>query len=380
MKFALAVLIVVIILAAAALLPVRQYLDFQVLYHATLGLLRGISLYDHAGQVNMIAQLANVPPAQVFVLPFPYPPWYALSTMWLALLPIDQASRVWFALNLIMVFISVSLLTSGHPPRIRIALFLGGLLWLPVLGSLFVGQYGFPVLLGAALMIHGLRRERAMLVALAAALLTFKPHLGGVVVLLIGITLARRGDRFGRNALLALLAAGVILFAVGFLASPNWPLDYFYSLTGFRDVSQCGQCVSLSMALAGLFGGGLDQAVWISTVSAALLCTWLVLRWQQVTSTAGGLVAAGILVTMIVNPYLQNYDYLLLLVPFIETAHRIRIAVDWIGSAMAYMFPPISLALWGTAGNASLVASACILFIITARQLASGMKVSASHG
>ena len=65
----------------------------------------------------------------------------------------------------------------------RPVLFAGGLMWLPVLGSLFVGQYGFPVLLGAALMIYALRRENPLMIALAAALLTFKPHLGGVIVI-----------------------------------------------------------------------------------------------------------------------------------------------------------------------------------------------------
>ena len=63
-------------------------------------------------------------------------------------------------------------------------MFLGAIFWMPVLGSLFVGQYGFPVLLGAALMIYALGHEKPVLVALAAALLTFKPHLGLAILLL----------------------------------------------------------------------------------------------------------------------------------------------------------------------------------------------------
>ncbi|MGE5073918.1 MAG: hypothetical protein ACM3MF_10865, partial [Anaerolineae bacterium] len=39
---------------AVAPISVPAYLDFQVLYHANLGLLRGIGLYDHAGQAAMI--------------------------------------------------------------------------------------------------------------------------------------------------------------------------------------------------------------------------------------------------------------------------------------------------------------------------------------
>ena len=119
-----------------------------------------------------------------------------------------------------------------------------------------------------------------------------------------------------------MLAAGAFLFAIGFLASPAWPLDYFHSLTGFKDVSQCHQCVSPSMALAGLAGGGLDQAVWISAILAILAVVWWVRNWRKITADADRLVTAGILSTFLVSPYLQNYDYLLLLVPFLGAEPR----------------------------------------------------------
>jgi hypothetical protein len=69
---------------------------------------------------------------------------------------------------------------------------------------------------------------------------------------------------------------------------------------------------------------------------------------------------------MLVSPYLQNYDYLLLLVPLIELARRRRRTMEWIAMAIAYGLPYVSLALWGTRGNASLIVSACILFGIAA--------------
>src|SRR5512146_1939721 len=89
-------------LAVIPVVPVQPYLDFQVLYQTNMGLLRGIPVYDHAGQVQMIAQLAGVTPQQVHLLPFPYPPWYALFTVWLAWLPISTGARVWFGINLLL--------------------------------------------------------------------------------------------------------------------------------------------------------------------------------------------------------------------------------------------------------------------------------------
>ena len=369
------VLTLVLIIAAAMLLPSHPYLDFQVLYHADLGLLRGISVYDHAGQVDMIAGMANVRPDQVFVLPFPYPPWYALSTLWLAMLGISLAARVWFALSLGMLVLSVWMLTAGERPPRRMLFFLGALLWLPVLGSLFVGQYGFPTLLGAALMIHALRRGKTALAALAAVLLTFKPHLGGLVLILAMLDLVQRRNRFGRNALAAILAAGAVLFIVGFLASPGWPVAYARSLSAFQavdGVSRCTQCVSLPVMLARLAGGGLGLAAWISLVLAVACAGWLIWRWRGVCAEPGSLVAAGILVTLIVSPYLVNYDYMLLVIPFIVLARGPRAILERFGLALAYILPLVSLTMWRAAGNASLIVSAMILFAIAARQLSRG--------
>jgi len=383
MKLALGVLALVVVLGAAALLPVRPYLDFQVIYHADLGLLRGISLYDHTGQAKMIAELAGVPASQVFILPFPYPPWYALSTFWLARLPINLAARAWFGLNLLLLFLSLWLLTAGQKAAKRAALFAGGLLWLPVLGSLFVGQYGFPVLLGAALVVYGLRREHTILVALAAALLMYKPHLGGMVVVLAANQLARRRDIFGRNGLLAMLSAGAIMFGTGYLASPHWPSDYVGSLIAFKDVggvSQCTQCVSLSMAIARVAGDGLQGAVWVSVIAAVLCCGWLILRWRGVTLAPSGLVVTGTLVTLLASPYLLNYDYMLLVIPFVELARGMRSRMEWVWMTLAYALPFIGLALMGVSGNNLLILSVCILSAIAARSLTVAARDSGTGG
>ena len=371
MKTGIAILAALVVLVAVALLPlpIRPYLDFQVLYHADLGLRRGIALYDHAGQVDMIAQLAHVPPEQVFVLPFPYPPWFALSTLWLAWLPIDVAARVWFGLNLIMLVLSVWLLIGGRVSAKRVPLYCLAIIWAPVLGSLFVGQYVFPVLLGAALMAYSLRSERAILTGCAAALLTFKPHLGGLIIVMALVYLWLRRDRFGHGAVRAIIAAGAVLFGIGFLASPNWPLDYFRSLTGFRDVSQCHQCVSPSMAVAGVAGGGLNQAVWVSAVLAIGVGLWLVRNWRNFTADADQLVTAGVLATFLVSPYLQNYDYLLLLAPFLILSREAR-GLDWVWIAVAFTVPLAALALLGPAGNGWLVLSTLLLFGLEVRNVA----------
>jgi Glycosyltransferase family 87 len=365
MKIAVILLCSILFLVVVALLPLPlpPYLDFQVIYHADLGLLRGISIYDHTGQVNMIAGLAHVPPDQVYVLPFPYPPWYALVTLWVALLPIVVSVRIWFGLNLLMLFASTWLLTDGWVPVRRLVSFFFAILFLPVLGTLWVGQYGLPVLLGAALFVYALHHEKVALAALAAALLTFKPHLGGLILLIGLVYLFLRRDDFGRRALVAIVLAGIFLFAIGFLASPLWPLDYFHSLTGFKDVSQCHQCNSVPMELTGLVRGGFDQAVWIALGILVFLAGWVASQWKLLTHDSRWLVGISVLVVLVASPYLQNYDYVLLLVPlFILASGALRL--DWLWLALAYLLPFLGFGLFGVSGEVSLVISALIVFTL----------------
>lgn len=365
MKIALLFLCSLLFLVVIALLPLPlpPYLDFQVIYHADLGLLRGISIYDHTGQVNMIAGLANVPPDQVFVLPFPYPPWYALVALWSALLPITVSVRIWFGLNLLMLFASTWLLTEGWIPFRRLAAFFIAILFLPVLGTLWVGQYGLPVLLGTALFIYALHHENVLLTALAVALLTFKPHLGGLILLIGLVYLFLRRDDFGRRAWVAIILAGVFLFAIGFLASPLWPIDYFHSLTGFKDVSQCNKCTSVPMELAGLLGRGFDQAVWIALGILVFLAGWIASQWRNLAQGSRRIVGTSVLVVLLASPYLQNYDYVLLLVPLFILASEAR-RLDWLWLAFVYLLPFIGIGFFGAAGYVSLVFTTLITFIL----------------
>lgn len=348
--------------------PIPPYLDFQVLYHANLGLSKGIPLYDRAGQAQMIADLAGVTPDHVFVLPFPYPPWYALATIFLALLPIEIAARLWFGLNLSMLMASVWLLTDGWKPKPRLASFLVAILFAPVIGSLFVGQYIFPVLFGAALLVYALRREDPTLTALAAALLTFKPHLGGPLAGAALICLLLRRDDFSRRALKAILLTAVLFFAFGFLADPLWPVNYIHSLLGFRDipgVSSCGLCASLPVALVALFCGQtvIASAFPLGIALFVILFAALIVFCREIFRRPESLVSAVILVTLLADPYLLNYDFALLLVPLFLLSPSARRA-DWFWLALAWLLPLILLGSLGRAGSLYLPLAALSLLLL----------------
>ncbi len=351
-----AIVLFLIALAMTPIVPTRPYLDFQVLYQTDMGLLRGIPVYDYAGQVQMIAQLAGVQPDQVALLPFPYPPWYALGTIWLAWLPIGMAARVWFGINLLLLFTSIALLTEGWQPIKRVAAFGLAFFFLPVLGSLLVGQYTFPLLLGASLMIHALQRENAPATTVAAILLTLKPHLGALLLLGVLIYLWQQKNAFGRRAMLYMLGSGILLFLAGFLADPAWPLNYVRSLLGFQKAGEVPSCV-LCAGLPAIIGNHLDadHGLRVGLVLGAIILVTLAILWARrlrgVLQEPARLVAVISLIVLLVSPYLLNYDFLLLLVPLAMLAGESYGPGGWLLIGLAYGLPFLVMGLLGRQGN-----------------------------
>jgi hypothetical protein len=232
------------------------------------------------------------------------------------------------------------------------------LIFLPVLGALSVGQYDFPVLLGAALLIYSLKKENVILTALGAALLTFKPHIGTLALLSVLIYLLGNRNEFGRRALMSIVAAGIFLFVIGFVADPAWPVNYPAMLLGYRgegNVSSCSECASAPVFLSRwFFDGSFSLAVKIALALFVVLAGALfvkrnvLLRSYELTPTS------ALLITLLAIPYLYNYDFILLLVPFAVIAARGGIAQKII-VILCYLVPTFAIALYGRAGNISLI-------------------------
>ncbi len=379
--------LVIAIVAFSLMLGVALYFpnslpsgtDFSALYNTDLALVNGVPIYD-LDAVEAVAQKASgLPPDKFFLARFPYPPWYALSTFYLGLLPAPAAATLWFEMNLVMLFLSVWFLTDGWDGRLRLVAFPLALMFLPVLGALSVGQYDFPVLLGTSLLIYTLRKENVALTTLGAVLLTFKPHVGALVLLSALAWLIVRGDGFGRRAMRSVLVAGFVLFAVGFLADPAWVVSYpkmLLSYQGEGNVSSCSECASLPVFLSRwFFDGSLAKAVMIAAVLLIVLGGLFFTKRNSLMRSHELSLTSALLVTLLVSPYLYNYDFILLLVPFAVLGNRGGIAqkIFVIG---CYLVPTIVILSFGRAGNISLlIVTILIALVVFIRAKNSGIDV-----
>jgi hypothetical protein len=351
-----------IALYVPSVLPTNS--DFSALYFTDLALVNRVPIYD-LPRVEALAQASSGISAEHFFLArFPYPPWYALSTFYLGLLPAQAAATLWFEINLLMLFLSVWLLTEGWSGRLRLIAFPLSLFFLPVLGALSVGQYSFPVLLGASLLIYSLRKGNGSLAALGVVLLTFKPHLGALILVSALVWLIyRRGD-FEKRVLRLVLIAAALLSILGLLADPAWVASYPRMLLNYQNegnVSACSECASLPVWLSRwLFDGSLALAAGIAVLLLILLAAVTFLNRRALLASPMLLLASAVLVTLLVSPYLYNYDFLLLLVPFAVLVRRAkpdRIVIVF----LCYLIPTIALLVWGRLGNIALLPVTMVL-------------------
>ena len=360
--------VAMIVIARKVSIPLAVDSDFQVLYYTNHGLVHGIDVYDQESKIQMISGILGRPLAINFIPQFAYPPWFALSTFYLGMFSIESAAILWFEINLLMLFCSVWFLTDGWKPLYRLLAFPVTLLFYPVLGVLAVGQYDFPTLLGASMLIYSIRHQKLLLTALGMSLLTFKPHLGGLILVAGLIHLFLRRDEFGKRSLIYTLWAGVFLFIIGFLADSMWPLNYLDSLLRYRElghITTCSECINLSVWLSRRFSGDLNlsQAGAIGGLILIVLVAILILIRPPLWKSPELLLISVLMVTILASPYLYNYDFMLLLIPFAVLVSKSNPA-EKIILIICYLIPTFALVLYGRNGNLSLVAISIVIALL----------------
>jgi hypothetical protein len=381
--FLLFTAIAIILLAIALYVPnsLPAHSDFSALYNTDLALVHRVPIYDLPRVEALAQQYSGVPPEKFFLARFPYPPWYALSTFYLGLMPAKAAATLWFELNLVMLFLSIWLLTDGWPGHWRLISFPLALLFLPVLGALAVGQYDFPVLLGTSLLIYSLRKENVTLTVLGILLLTFKPHVGALILVSVLVWLMYAKRNFLQRVLSPLLIAVAILLVTGFIADPTWIVSYPRMLLNYQsegNVSTCSECASLPVWLSrGFFDGSLMTATWIALALLVLLVLSLYVI-RHFLSSHELLLSAALLVTLLASPYLYNYDFLLLLVPFAVLTSKSRLA-EKIILLFCYLAPTFALLLYGRNGNISLILVSVVIMLILYRRAKNPIIDFAAH-
>ncbi len=214
-------------------LPIPVIMTFSCLYVVTVGLHRGIALYDYASQYHLAQQIFGTAIADVMYPYYVYPPWFAYSTGFLGWLSPEHAARLWFWCSFLLIFGSVFIISQHWSRTRRLIIFFLTLVSPSVISLLIVGQFTTPVLLGVALVVYAAERRSPFWYAVGMLFMTRKPLVGLIPFLFSGLWLVYQWQPWHRVALRNVIIGLLGLVGLAFLIYPTWVGDYLAMLTGF---------------------------------------------------------------------------------------------------------------------------------------------------
>jgi len=355
----------------ATALPTNS--DFSAIYNTDVALVNRIPIYDLVAVREFVQPLSKVPDENFFLARFPYPAWYALSTFYLGLLPASSAATLWFEINLLILFLSVWFLTDGWNGRLRLISFPFALLFLPVLGALSIGQYDFPVLLGTSLILFGLKKENILSVVIGTMLITFKPHIGGLIFIFLLIWLFFKQNEFGKRSIKYVFFSLFTLCLLGFLADLNWIRGYLNMLLNYQNegnVTSCSECISVPMLISRwLFDGSLRTAIFIGLTLLILFSILYFFKRDLFLKSSTVFITTALITTLWISPYFYNYDFILLLIPFAFLIENRINKFTGIVVILCFLIPYFAIGMYGRAGNISLILITLLITIIFYSQI-----------
>lgn len=272
--------------------------DYVYYYHpAGVQLLQGLSPYGFItkwGDTN------------------PMPPWFTLLIAPLSLLPRKPAAWSWLAFNLGMVagiIVLAARLFAAQPGVRRILLAVLALsLWRPTSTHLSLGQSTLLVTIAAVGALLAAERGRLWLAGVLMVAASSKPHL----VFLLGLGLTIFGWRRQRS--LGVAGGFAIALCTALLAclavNTAWVGDLLHRPPGVYDY--WGITVNLRTLLALPFGPHpvADALYWIVFAVGSALVLRL---WAKSDRPLAELGAMTLAATLLLTPYAQPHDYVLLI-------------------------------------------------------------------
>lgn len=315
-------------------------MDFGAYWQAGHMILSGQNVYDRTQWLAVREQLGTALHSEpTFQYPLPLAVFFSL----LAWLPIQTAYTLWMFLTQIAVVTAVVILLDLYPARsgyLELLAIAGIFFFRPMFSILNSGQILGLLLLFVSVAIRLFTSGRWFLGGFALAVLAFKPSVGFPILLLAGMWLLSRKQWKG---IWGLIAGGIVLFFIGALVNPRWPIDYI-SIGGYSFWKYYGVNPTL--------WGMVDTIFKIDSLSVAisLVCVAVVfaveayLFWRRKSNVEAFPAFASIVpAALFVAPYLWHHDQILLAIPIVFLLAAISINYG-IGKAALFMVGIVALA------------------------------------
>lgn len=289
-------------------------MDFGVYWQAGHMILAGQDVYDPA-QWETVRQAENIIdyPAGLFPYPLPLAVLFAV----LGFFPLQTAYTLWMFLAQIAVLASIMMLLRFYPARsgyLELLAIAGILFFRPMFSLINSGQVLSFLLLALVLSIRLFHEGKWFMGGSILSVLSLKPSIGLPLFILTILWLVIHKRWKG---IWGMIAGGLTLICIGALVNVRWVIDYLNTsdnsfqrffgmqptLWGVADKIFQIDRISLIFAL-------------ISGIIVLVIEIYLLWRDRSRTDVLGTF-ASIVPVTLLVAPYMWNYDQILLAIPII---------------------------------------------------------------
>lgn len=294
-------LVVLALAGALTIPPLAARGDFAEQWAAARFTLEGGDPYDPAVWRDAAARLAGrASDARAFV----YPPYVTLALTPLALLPLPAAATLWVGASVVLAIVALGRLLRAYRVTQPLVTFAFGLALLgsgPALLAIAQGQWAPLLVAAVAWAVADRPRGSAPYASLA---LLFKPQLAPLAI----VALLRESPGRARTRVLIALGALLAVVAVSFAAlAPLW-ISWYRGIGGFAATPPI-RTTTLPTTLDALVGAAAPVLAAAVVLVAVAVC---------LTVPRGDAALALWLATaVLIAPYIQAYDHLLLLPPLV---------------------------------------------------------------
>lgn len=243
------------------------------------------------------------------------PPWLLALLLPYTAVSFERATWLWLITNITMVFTGSVLVwrTLATQPDSRRRSHLApiiGLLFLPTMIALLMGQVNTLVFMGLAGFLFFFNRDQLFVAGLCLILTLVKPHLVYLTVPIIFLHLlwTRRDYRAAGGMLVAI----VTLTAVVFVLRPSFIADYT------QTISEGSLLAWETPTLGGILGASFGWQ-WAKLMGVVIFPLTVWLWWRNRKQLDLNIwVQATVLISVITAPFGWGYDVIVLLLPLLQ--------------------------------------------------------------
>jgi alpha-1,2-mannosyltransferase len=328
------------LIGAVTVPPLAAHGDFAEQWAAARSILEGSQPYDPTTWHGLAARLAGrASDSPVFI----YPPYVALALVPLAVFPVATAATVWLLAGLVLAALALRGLIAQRPSGGVLLPALFGFALVssgPSLLALAQGQLDFVLLAAIAAGTAAILRTHAVAAGAASVVLLLKPQLAPLVIL----AFARALDGPRRGTYLWVVSGGIAAILITVAIVPSWWLGWLRGLTALAGAQpiRTTTLATTFEALAGPTGIVLAALVVISAVAISL----------AFDRRSEGHLVVWLATAVLIAPYVQAYDHLLLIVPLAlasgvlaPRAPRVAVGVGMAGAAILFVGAPFAAAV-----------------------------------